>query len=174
MQEPLSSKICSEELPTEHAELPEITFVVPYPPSANHYKNHRVIPASRGKKAMVITYVDDVAKRFRTDVAVLARQAGVRKTKGRVRVFIRLFPHRPLDWARRARKDPDFWDDTVQCIDVGNTEKCILDGLNGTAWDDDKQVRSLAVDRECPDEHGARCIVTITPIRKLSIAPSLL
>jgi crossover junction endodeoxyribonuclease RusA len=135
-----------------------ISFLTPYPPSANHYKNHRVV------KGKVITYVDDEAKRFRVDVAWRAKAAGVRKANGRVALEIKVYPSLPKDWKARARKDPDFWDDTVKCIDVGNAEKCISDALNGVAWEDDKQVWDLRVMRMRPDEMGPRCMVTIYPI----------
>jgi crossover junction endodeoxyribonuclease RusA len=92
---------------------------------------------------------------------------------GRLAMTLQLFPHRPLDWAKRARKDPDTWADTVQCIDLGNCEKVLSDALNGIAWDDDKQLHSIGLVRCEPDEHGARVVATITPIVRQAVAPGL-
>lgn len=147
-----------------HAFRGEFTIVTPYPPSANHYKKERVVFSPKTKKHIVMVYADEVAKQFRKDVAYIARKAGVTLNDGRVSLHIALYPERPQDWASRARKRPEDWDDTVRCIDVGNAEKCISDALNGIAWHDDKQVRKLEVERMMPDEHGARCVVTIRKI----------
>lgn len=86
-------------------------------------------------------------------------------------LHVQLFPHRPQDWAKRARHDPYTWDDTVQCIDLGNCEKELSDALNGIAWADDKQLRRIVLDRMEPDEKGARLEIRI---EYLAAAPSLL
>ena len=159
------------EITTEQA--PPVTLVLPYPISANRYWASRVItPKGRGR-AMALTYVTPEAKQYRDDCAKLAIAAGVRPLTGRVCVELQLYPHRPLDWARRARKDPDNWADTVQCIDLGNAEKVLSDALNGVAWSDDKQLHRIVHERRDPDEHGARVVVTISPIMRERIAPEL-
>lgn len=86
-------------------------------------------------------------------------------------MLVRLFPNRPQDWARRARRDPAGWDDTVQCIDLGNCEKVLSDALNGVVWADDKQLRRIVLERMEPDARGARLEVAIEPVAD---APSLL
>jgi crossover junction endodeoxyribonuclease RusA len=88
-------------------------------------------------------------------------------------VRIRLYPARPQDWAKRAQRNPDTWDDDVRCIDLGNAEKVLSDALNGIAWIDDKQLRRIELERCEPDEHGARVVVEIEPVTRAPIAPSL-
>jgi len=144
-------------------------LTLPYPISANRYWATRVIP--KKPKPLAITYVTEDAKAYKRTVGTLAKAAGISvPTTGRVALHVQLFPHRPQDWAKRARKDPHTWDDTVQCIDLGNCEKVLSDALNGIAWVDDKQIRRIVQDRMEPDEKGARLEVTI---EFLAPAPSL-
>lgn len=151
-----------------------IRLVLPYPISSNRYWDYRIIPAKGGRPAMALKYTTALAKAYKHDVQILARQAGVRyPIQGRYALQIELYPHRPLDYAKRARKDADGWEDTVQCIDLGNCEKVLSDALNGIAWIDDKMARDIHLLRMTPDEHGARVVVTITPIVKQPIAPGL-
>lgn len=132
-----------------------ILLTLPYPPSANRYWR---TSAFRGHAR---TYLSAEAKAYREEAAWRARIAGVRPIEGRVALTVRLFPHLPKDWQRRARKDPETWDDTVQCIDLGNCEKVLSDALNGVAWLDDKQHRRIVLERMPPDDGGARLEVEI-------------
>lgn len=151
-----------------------IRLVLPYPISSNRYWDYRILPAKGGRPAMALKYTTALAKAFKQDVQLLALRAGVRKPiEGRYALQIELYPHRPLDYAKRARKDADGWEDTVQCIDLGNCEKVLSDALNGIAWVDDKMARDIHLLRMTPDEHGARVVVTITPIITAPIAPGL-
>lgn len=146
-----------------------IHLTLPYPISSNRYWAVRVIP--KKPKPLAITYVTEEAKAYKAAVGHLAKAAGIRvPASGRVVLHIKLFPHRPQDWAKRARKDPHTWDDTVQCIDLGNCEKVLSDALNGIAWVDDKQIRRTLLERMEPDEKGARLEVAI---EYLASAPSL-
>ncbi|MBH1405126.1 RusA family crossover junction endodeoxyribonuclease [Stenotrophomonas maltophilia] len=146
-----------------------IHLTLPYPISSSRYWAVRVIP--RKPKPLAITYVTEEAKNYKAAVGLLAKAAGIRApSTGRVGLYIKLFPHRPQDWAKRARKDPNTWDDTVQCIDLGNCEKVLSDALNGIAWVDDKQIRRTLLERMEPDEKGARLEVAI---ECLAAAPSL-
>jgi len=85
-----------------------------------------------------------------------------------VLLHVQLYPNRPHDWARRARKEPT-WDDSVMCIDLGNCEKVLSDALNGIAWADDKQLRRIVLERAEPDK-GARLEVAVV---YLAASPSL-
>lgn len=150
-----------------------IRLVLPYPISANAYWDYRVIPASNGRPAMAIKYTTHEAARYKTDVAKLCKVARVVPIMGRVRIVIDLYPHRPQDWAKRARKDPDNWADTVRCLDLDNARKVLYDSLKNVAFEDDKWVKSDGGDIHEPDEHDARVVVTITPIVRKPIAPGL-
>lgn len=107
------------------------------------------------------TYLSDDAKTYKSDVHFLAKKAGIRYPMvGRIELQVQLYPHRPIDWQKRARLDPLTWDDSVQCIDLGNCEKVLSDALNGIAWIDDKQHRRIVLERMEPDG-DARVVVTI-------------
>ncbi|OVE46704.1 RusA family crossover junction endodeoxyribonuclease [Chromobacterium violaceum] len=146
-----------------------ITLTLPYPLSANRYWRSFV---PRGHKRAIVTLSDE-AKAYKTAVAEAVKRAGVRQPfDGRVAVDIELYPNRPQDWQRRARKNPDSWDDDVQCIDLDNANKVLLDSLKGLVFHDDKWVRKLFGERMEPDGE-ARVVVTITQIQKENSQASL-
>jgi crossover junction endodeoxyribonuclease RusA len=135
------------------------TLTLPYPISANRYWR----PVNLGKHISIVPTKE--AKDYKADVAWRAKAAGINAPlTGRVELHIRLYPNRPLDYKGRQRKHGSAWDDTVQCIDLGNCEKVLSDALNGIAWVDDKQHRRIVLERMEPDEHGARVLLTIKPI----------
>ena len=135
-----------------------ITLRLPYPVSANVYWRTRVV----GKLAM--TYVSKEAKAYKEEVAWLAKAAGIRKPfEGRVSIDIKLYPQRPQDWEKRARKNPECWDDDVRCIDLDNARKVLYDAFKGIVIVDDKWVRKDSGERMEPDG-DARVIVTVTPL----------
>lgn len=153
-----------------NAEPKQIHLTLPYPISANRYWATRVVPTKPKPRAM--TYVTEEAKAYKTAVGLLAKAAGIREPyDGRIALTLRLYPNRPQDWARRARRDPYTWDDTVQCIDLGNCEKVLSDALNGVAWVDDNKHRRIVLERMEPDDRGPRVEVEI---EFLARAPSLL
>ncbi|SNR73613.1 Holliday junction resolvase RusA (prophage-encoded endonuclease) [Methylobacillus rhizosphaerae] len=105
----------------------------------------------KGFKAPVTTLSQE-AKDYKRTVAWMCKEAGIRKPfTGRIELTIKLYPKRPLDAAKRMRLDPETWDDTVQCIDLGNCEKVLSDALNGIAWVDDKKHRRIVLERMEPD-----------------------
>lgn len=139
-----------------------LTF--PYPPSANRYKAPRIIKP-KGGAAFISTYVTPEAKAFKAEVEKICRAAGIREPiLGRVAVCYTLVPHRPLDYKTRMRKHGDAWQDTVQCLDLDNAQKVLLDALKGIAFEDDVWVREITAKRAEPDEFGARLMVSIWPI----------
>ncbi|WP_175770551.1 RusA family crossover junction endodeoxyribonuclease [Burkholderia anthina] len=140
-----------------------LTVRLPYPISANRYWRSRVIKPKAGP-AIVSTYVSTEAKAFKEEVGWLLRAAGVHQPiEGRVAIAYTLYPHRPQDWQTRQRKLGATWDDTVQCIDLDNAQKVLLDALKGLAFEDDAWVRRITAERAEPDGE-ARVVVTITPI----------
>jgi len=133
-----------------------IALTLPYPVSANRYWR----PVRIGTHITIVPTSE--AKKYRKQVIDAALAAGiVNPLLGRVAISVRLYPHRPLDWAKRERLDPEGWDDTVQCLDLDNVNKVVLDSLKGVAIEDDKWVRSLTALRMRPDENGARLLVRI-------------
>lgn len=132
-----------------------IALTLPYPISANRYWASRVVNVKG--RMMPMVYVTSEAKNYIEQVGWLCRAAGIRAPlQGRLAVEVKLYPNRPLDWAKRVKKLGASWDDTVQCMDLTNCEKVLLDALNTLAFDDDKQIRRYVAERMEPDEKGAR------------------
>jgi crossover junction endodeoxyribonuclease RusA len=151
-----------------------VVLTLPYPISANRYWATRVVKSKHTGKPMAMTYVTPEAEAYRKAVAGIASGIGLSEPfPHRVAVTLDLYPHRPQDWARRARKEPQTWDDTVQCIDLGNAEKVLSDALQGIVFTDDKWIWDLHKRRKEPDGEG-RVVVTITPIAVAHMQPSLL
>lgn len=137
-----------------------ITLTLPYPISANRYWRTYM---PKGFKAPVTT-ISAEAKEFKAEVAKIARASGVvAPLTGRVAVSYVLYPNRPQDWKRRAARDPHGWEDSVQCIDLDNAQKVLLDALKGVVIEDDRWVRRIEADRVEPDGVG-RLVVTVRPI----------
>lgn len=150
---------------------PSIHLVLPWPISANRYWRSFV---PRGHKRASVTLSDE-AKAYKAEVQWLCRQAGIRQPiTGRVAIEVLLYPDRPQDWAKRAAKDPETWDDTVRCIDLDNANKVLLDALKGVAIEDDKWVRRIVAERMEPDAQPGRVVVRITPIVKTVVQPELI
>lgn len=132
-----------------------VSLQLPYPPSANRYWRTRVV-TPKGGAPFVSTYVSSDAVAFKEQVGWLAKAAGVRSPiVGRIEIAYTLHPHLPQDWAKRARKDPDGWEDTVQCIDLDNANKVLLDALKGIVFEDDRWVRAITARRGEPLTGGA-------------------
>lgn len=137
-----------------------ISITLPRPVSANKYWRTYM---PRGFRAPVTTLSDE-AKAYKREVAKLATLAGIRAPiPGRVSIVVRMYPQRPKDWAKRAEKDPNGWDNTVKCIDLDNSLKVTLDALKGIAFEDDDQVFGIVAKRMTPDG-DARLEVTVTPV----------
>jgi crossover junction endodeoxyribonuclease RusA len=145
-----------------------VVLTLPYPVSANRYWKAITIP---GRTMMAPT---KEAKAYQATCRAMALAAGMRiPLDGRVALRVDLYPERPQDWAKRAASNPDFWDDTVRCMDLGNCEKVLCDALNGIAWIDDKQLRRIYLERQEPDAQGARAVVTIGRLHQVPVAADL-
>lgn len=147
-----------------------ITLVLPYPVSANRYWNTFVLPNTK----RAVTVVSKDAKDYKRHVARLVRDAGIEEPiAGPVEVSIALYPHRPLDWAKRAKRDPTWWDLTVQCIDLDNARKVLYDALKDVAFGDDRLVRCDSGEVMVPDDLGERVVVRIRPYVRELVQPAL-
>lgn len=150
--------------------MPAITLTLPYPVSSNRYWATRIIKLKGALKPTAMTYVTPEAKAFKELVHKLAMAAGVRAPiTGRVAIAYTLHPHCPQDAHRRAKRDPVNWEDTVQCMDLDNAQKVLLDSLKGVVIDDDKWVRKISAERGTPVE-GGKLVVIITPIAPVMAA----
>lgn len=147
----------------------KIVLTLPYPVSANRYWRTYM---PKGFKAPVTTLSAE-AKAYKSEVGWLAKAAGIRSPLvGRVAVAYTLYPNRPQDWQKRQRRDGAGWDDTVQCIDLDNAQKVLMDALKGIVFEDDKWVRRITAERAEPDGEG-RLVVTVTAIEHDLVQPGL-
>lgn len=145
-----------------------IVLTLPYPISANRYWKAITIP---GRTMMAPS---KEAKAYREEVAHIARQCGLQRPfPWRVAVELDLYPHRPQDWARRAKRDPVAWDDDVRCIDLGNAEKVLSDALQGIVFVDDRWIWDLHKRRMEPDGEG-RVVLRIRPLARAVVQGDLL
>lgn len=136
-------------------------LVLPWPVSANRYWRSFV---TRGHQRAIVCLSDE-ARQYKRDVAILARAAGIRRAiAGRVGLGIHLYPARPLDWAKRAQRNPQAWDDDVRSIDLDNCIKVLLDAIKDIVIEDDKWVRRIVAERMKPDAHGARVVIEVEAI----------
>jgi crossover junction endodeoxyribonuclease RusA len=141
-----------------------VTLTLPYPISANRYWAYRTVKP-RGKPEFVSMYVTKEAKEFKDQVAKMAKVAGIQKPiAGRVALELTLYPNRPQDWQKRMRKMGAAWDDSVQCLDLDNAQKVVLDSLKDIVFQDDAWVREIVARRVEPDEFGARLMVKVRPL----------
>jgi crossover junction endodeoxyribonuclease RusA len=148
----------------------EVKLVLPYPPSANRAWRTYM---PKGFKAPV-TVVSAEGKSYKAQVAWMCKAAGIKQPiRGRVHIDIQLYPKRPLDWAKRAAKNPGSWDDDVQCLDLDNVNKVLFDALKDIAIEDDRWVRRLTSERMEPDGE-ARVVVTIRPLQVVTPQAALL
>lgn len=148
-------------------------LVLPYPVSANRYWAHGVV-GRRGDRGHAVTFVTADAKRYRRQVKIAVVDQGLRRPFAhRVRVDLFLYPHRPLDWERRARRDPLNWDDDVQCINLDNAWKVLMDALNGAVFVDDRWLWEQGGKRMEPDDRGARVELEVAPVARETVQPKL-
>lgn len=152
-----------------------ITVILPPPVSANRYWAHRIV-TPKGGRPMALTYVTPEAKAYKEQVGWILKAAGVRQAlPGRVQVDIQMYPHRPLDFKKRMAKDPMYWDDTVQRLDLDNARKVVYDSLKELAFSDDFYIFKDGAEVMEPDGRKACLIVTIRPyVRATNPQPSLL
>lgn len=139
-----------------------IKLTLPYPISTNAY--YRSL-APKGWNRAIVT-ISAEAKQYKTDVAWLCAKQGLKKPiMGPVEIALELYPQRPLDWAKRAKADPLWWDLTVRCIDLDNARKVLWDSLKGIAFEDDKLIRKDPGEIMIPDG-DARVVLTIKPYER--------
>ncbi len=113
-----------------------IEFVLPYPPSINHYWR-RVGPR---------THISREGRRFRIEVMAILAARGVRPVAGQLAVNVVVHPP---DSRRR---------------DVDNLHKALLDALeHGGAYVDDSQIVRLSIEKREPVQ-GGKTIVQIEAI----------
>lgn len=106
-------------------------------------------PRFRGAGFKVITYTPPATKKYEKGVARIYKQsAGVLYTEIPLRVrILAKFPI-PESWSKK-NKEKALKGEIKPNLD--NIAKIILDGLNGVAYTDDKQVTSLEIEKVYSD-----------------------
>lgn len=138
-----------------------IELVLPYPVSANRYWR-RYLP--KGHRSPVTTLSSE-ARFYKRDVGKIAQLAGIeRPLCGRLKFEYALSPKCPKDAARRMKRDPGSWDDSVQCIDLDNAQKVLIDALEGIAYPDDRMIWKIVGERIKPEDENGKVYVRITPV----------
>lgn len=141
-----------------------IQVTLPYPVSANRYWATRIVTPRDTGRPMAMTYVTPEAKAYKEAVGWILKQHGVRAAlPGRVQVDIQMYPHRPLDYKKRMKVDPMYWDDTVMRLDLDNARKVVNDALKEIAFADDKCIFKDSGEVMEPDGRDACLVVTIRP-----------
>lgn len=148
----------TEHVPRETALLKNevIRLVLPYPPSGNRYWRHAIVAKH------VQVYTSKEAKLYKADIARAARELGITPILGPIEYELLLYPHRPQDWEKRVKRDPVWWDLTVQRLDLDNCRKVLLDALNGICWTDDSKIMKDPGEVMIPDGE-ARVEITVRP-----------
>ena len=117
-----------------------ITFTIPGPPRGKGRPRF----ARRGQHVM--TYTDDKTAAYENLVTLAYKQAGGGRMEGAIAVLLQMFHPIPksASKAKRAGMIVGEIKPTIKC-DADNCLKAVLDGLNGVAYDDDKQVVTILV-----------------------------
>jgi crossover junction endodeoxyribonuclease RusA len=130
-----------------------------------------------GKHAKAIRFVTVRSKEadaYIEEVRWIAKANGIREAvSGKLLVDCMLYPHRPKDWATRARKNPENWEESVECIDIKNGSKVLMDALGTVVFSDDKWIWRETWERAIPDERGARVEVWIRPFIRQTMTMAL-
>jgi crossover junction endodeoxyribonuclease RusA len=117
-----------------------VTLALPYPVSANRY--WRTVVNKRTMHAM--TFVSEEARSFKSEVAWLAKAAGLRTpVENLIELHITLIPKNRV------------------CMDLDNALKVTIDALKGIAYVDDSQVYRIVAERSEPQPEAA-CVVEIS------------
>jgi crossover junction endodeoxyribonuclease RusA len=81
-----------------------------------------------------------------------------------------------VGWAARLAQLPEYAGDVELCViaytasrnkqDVDNIAKGVLEGLEGIAYKDDRQVCRLVIEKHKPASRGEGCEVTVAGLNK--------
>lgn len=138
-----------------------IELTLPYPVSANRYWRH-YYPKGHSHP---VTTLSNEARIYRQDVRAIAREAGMTQPiVGRVKFEYALSPKRPKDAVGRMKRDPACWDDSVQCMDLDNAQKVLIDALEGIVYPDDKMIWKIVGERVEPEDDKGKVYVRISSV----------
>lgn len=120
--------------------MPDITLTLPYPPSVNHYWEHKAVRSRKTRRWQVIKYLSTRAKHFRADVqGSVYEQLGIPpKLKGRLAVIVN------QHYGPKAGSEH-----TGVAQDIDNCLKSLFDALEAAqVYINDSQIDELLVVRK--------------------------
>ena len=112
------------------------------------------VPIGKGRPRITMRggyprmYADPKTKAFEEEIAWAAKAAGAQPLELPCTVDVQAFFPIPCGWSKKKQKDA--WEENMRHTsrpDADNLCKIALDGLNGIAWKDDKQVYKIQVEK---------------------------
>lgn len=122
----------------------------------------------RSRAGFAVAYTDDKTAAYENLVKLAARQAGAVAIDGPLSVQIAAYFVPAQSWSKKRRAAALAGHEAPSRFDIDNISKAVLDGLNGVAFADDKQVVTLFVRKAFAEE--ARCEVQVFPVAGVSVA----
>lgn len=134
----------------------EVTLLGPYPISLNKYLRICNNRNFRTKEA----------NEFKDKFQQLARNAGITEPMdGFVEVDIVIYPKMTKTCTKLAKKDPLYYL-KIQCLDVDNCLKVLLDSFNKIIYTDDKKIVKLSISKGIPYCEEGATKITIKKINE--------
>ena len=134
----------------------EVTLLGPYPISLNKYL--RIINNRN--------YRSKEANEFKEKFQLIARNAGITEPMdGYVEVDITIYPKMTKTCTKLAKKDCLYYL-KIQCLDVDNCLKVLLDSFNKVIYTDDKKIVKLSITKGIPYCEEGATKITIKKINE--------
>lgn len=134
----------------------EVTIVGPYPISLNAYL--RLVDNR--------SYRTKEANEYKATFQRLALEAGVlAPIDGFVEVSIVIYPKLTKTAIKLSKKDPLYYL-KIQCLDVDNCLKVLLDSFNKVIYTDDKKIVNLTIKKGVPYCEAGATHITIKKINE--------
>ena len=138
-------------------EVKPLRFVIPGEPRGKGRPRF-----GRSRAGFAVAYTDAKTATYENLVRLAAREAGVTPIEGPLFVQVNAFFTVPQSWSKKRRASALDGAEAPSRFDVDNIAKAVLDGLNGVAFADDKQIVTLLASKAFG--HFARCEVQVFPV----------
>lgn len=115
----------------------------------------------KSRAGFVTVRTDDKTAAYENLIKLAAREAGAKLMTGPLWVTIVAFYAPPPSWSKKRKAEALRHQIYPKQFDVDNIAKAVLDGLNGVAFADDKQVVMLDVSKYYAQR--SHCGVSILP-----------
>lgn len=97
----------------------------------------------RSRSGFAVAYTDDKTAAYENLVKLAARQAGAKIIDGPLAVRVEAYFQPAASWSKKRRAAALVGAEVPSRFDIDNICKAVLDGLNGIAFVDDKQVGEI-------------------------------